>query len=245
MTAALNVDNLVKCFGGLVATNKVSFDVADGESLGLIGPNGAGKTTLFSLIMGEHRVDSGHIKLQGNDITNKPVYARIAAGVSRTYQVPRPFSDMNVGENIRVGLMPDSLWKMVMEPANPQRELELALSVGLTEEDVYRHPSELAMGNLRKLELARTLATNPRVLLLDEVFAGLTASEIEQITDLLNCKREEGLTYVIVSHDLPSLKPLVDRVIAINQGTVIAEGGFDEVMQSSEVRSAYLGEEVH
>ncbi len=237
----LDVSKLVKRFGGLLATNNVSFSVEEGESLGLIGPNGAGKTTLFSLIMGEHQVNSGTITMAGKDITRLPTHARIGAGVARTYQVPRPFADMNVAENIRVGLMPDNIWQMISKPADPIREVELALSVGLSEDDVLRHPSELAMGNLRKLELARTLATSPRVLLLDEVFAGLTAAEIEQITDLLNAKRREGLTYVIVSHDLPSLKPLVDRVVAINQGAAIAEGSFDEVMAASEVRSAYLG----
>jgi len=242
MSSILSLQNVVKRFGGLVATKDVSLDVEEGESLGLIGPNGAGKTTLFSLIMGEHAVTSGRIMLNNANITKLPTHSRIAAGVSRTYQVPRPFADMNVGENIRVGLMPDSLWHMIKTPPNPERELELALSVGLEEADVYRHPSQLPMGNLRKLELARTLATDPKLLLLDEVFAGLTAGEIEQITELLNDLRKEGLTYIIVSHDLPSLKPLVDRVVAINHGATIASGSFDDVLANERVRSAYLGE---
>jgi len=241
MSPILRLEHVKKRFGGLLATNDVSFAVSAGESLGLIGPNGAGKTTLFSLIMGEHRLDSGNIFLNGTKLQALPTHKRITAGIARTYQVPRPFADMNVGENIRVGLMPDNIWQMIRQPAAPERELEIALSVGLSEADVFRRPSELAMGNLRKLELARCLATSPQVLLLDEVFAGLTAGEIEQITELLNEKRKTGLTYVIVSHDLPSLKPLVDRVIAINQGQVIAQGSFDDVMASSQVRSAYLG----
>jgi len=242
MSSILSLQNVVKRFGGLVATNDISLAVEAGESVGLIGPNGAGKTTLFSLIMGEHPLTSGRILINNTDITRKPTHARIAAGVARTYQVPRPFADMTVGENIRVGLMPDKLTTMIKHPPSPERELELALSVGLEEADVHRHPSLLPMGNLRKLELARTLATNPKVLLLDEVFAGLTAGEIEQITELLNRLRSDGLTYVIVSHDLPSLKPLVDRVVAINRGSTIATGSFDEVLANEQVRTAYLGE---
>jgi len=242
VSSILSLQNLVKRFGGLVATNDVSLDVKQGESVGLIGPNGAGKTTLFSLIMGEHPVTAGKVLLNRRDITSLPTHARVIAGIARTYQVPRPFSDMNVGENIRVGLMPDSLREMIRTPPDRNRELELARSVGLNDDDLHRHPSQLPMGNLRKLELARTLATNPQVVLLDEVFAGLTAGEIEQITALLNQLRSDGLTFVIVSHDLPSLRPLVDRVVAINHGSSIAEGSFDEVLANEQVRSAYLGE---
>jgi len=242
MSPILSVQNLVKRFGGLLATNDVSLAVKRGESLGLIGPNGAGKTTLFSLIMGEHPVNAGKVILNNRELTRLPTHKRIAAGIARTYQVPRPFGDINVGENIRVGLMPDSLIKMICKPADRARELELALSVGLQVDDLHRHPSQLPMGNLRKLELARTLATDPQVVLLDEVFAGLTASEIEQITELIYQLRKDGLTFVIVSHDLPSLRPLVDRVVAMHHGSVIAEGEFDEVLANDQVRSSYLGE---
>jgi len=193
MSTILSLQNLVKRFGGLVATNNVSLEVKQGESVGLIGPNGAGKTTLFSLIMGEHPVSSGKVILNNKDITKLATHDRVSAGIARTYQVPRPFSDMNVGENIRVGLMPDNLLEMIGKPADPDRELALALSVGLDADDLLRHPSQLPMGNLRKLELARTLATDPQVVLLDEVFAGLTAGEIEQITVLLNRLREKGV----------------------------------------------------
>jgi len=242
MNTILSLQNLVKRFGGLLATNDVSLDVKQGESVGLIGPNGAGKTTLFSLIMGEHPVSAGKVVLNNKEITRLSTHDRVTAGIARTYQVPRPFSDMNVGENIRVGLMPNSLMEMIRKPPDRGRELEIALSVGLDADDLHRHPSELPMGNLRKLELARTLATDPEVVLLDEVFAGLTAGEIEQISELINQLRKDGLTFIIVSHDLPSLRPLVDRVVAIHHGSTIAEGSFDEVLADSQVRSAYLGE---
>ena len=238
----LRLDNVVKRFGGLVATDHMSFQVAPGESLGLIGPNGAGKTTIFSLIMGEHRPTSGSITLDGREISTLPTHRRIRLGVSRTYQVPRPFPEMTVAENIRVGLMPDRLSDMLFRRPDRDAERDLALSVGFTEQDLTRLPSELSMGDLRKLELARTLATGAKVLLLDEVFAGLTAGEIAQMSELIQAKRAEGLTFIIVSHDLKALEPLVDRTLAMAQGALIAEGPFAEVIAEPAVRAAYLGD---
>lgn len=238
----LEVDNMFKRFGGVVATNGLSFAVDAGESLALIGPNGAGKTTIFSLIMGEIRQNSGEIRLNGEEISALPTHQRIGRGISRTYQVPRPFADMSVGGNIRVGMMPNSLWQMLFKGPDPDAELAIARSVGFNDADLDRAPSELSMGDLRKLELARTLATNPKIMLLDEVFAGLTVSEIEQMSELLVEKRKEGLTYVIVSHDLRALEPLVDRAVAMTFGSAIAEGSYQQVMTDPEVRSAYLGQ---
>ncbi len=243
MSAKLEIRNLVKRFGGLVATNDVSFTVEPGQSIGLIGPNGAGKTTIFSQIMGEHQQSSGDILIDENEISRLSTPQRILAGVSRTYQVPRPFSDMSVAENIRVGLTPDSIWQMITRGPNPDRELELAESVGLAEEQLARLPSELSMGDLRKLEMARTLATAPRMMLLDEVFAGLTVNEIAVISKLVQSMRDDGMTFLIVSHDLKALEPLVDEAIAINQGQLIAEGSYSDVMADKAVRASYLGAE--
>jgi len=238
----LTLDNVVKRFGGLVATDQMSFEVAPGESVGLIGPNGAGKTTIFSLIMGEHRPNSGSISFDGREISALPTHARIARGISRTYQVPRPFAEMTVAENIRVGLTPDSLGAMLFGRSDPAAELDLARSVGFSADDLDRLPSELSMGDLRKLELARTLATGAKTILLDEVFAGLTAGEISQITDLINAKRADGLMLIIVSHDLKALEPLIDRTIAMAQGAKIAEGSFSKVIADPHVRASYLGD---
>ena len=201
MTKPLIIQNLVKRFGGLVATNDLSFQVEDGESLGLIGPNGAGKTTVFSQIMGELRQTSGSIQLFGDEISALSTPERIRRGVSRTYQVPRPFADMSVLENIRVGLMPDNIWQMITQGPNRDREIELALSVGFSESDLERTPAELSMGDLRKLEMARTMATGPRVMLLDEVFAGLTVGEIAQIADLVQ-QPIGAAVEVAASHDV-------------------------------------------
>lgn len=241
MSHPLEITNLVKRFGGLTATNDVSFHIEQGQSVGLIGPNGAGKTTIFSQVMGELRQTSGTIRLYGEDISALSTPARIRRGVSRTYQVPRPFGEMSVLENIRVGLMPDNIWQMITRGPNRDREVELALAVGFSEQDLHRSPAELSMGDLRKLEMARTMATDPSVMLLDEVFAGLTVGEIAQISTLVQQMRKDGMTFLIVSHDLRALEPLIDSAIAINQGSKIAQGPYDQVINDEAVRSSYLG----
>ncbi len=241
MSATLEISNLTKRFGGLVATNDMSFTVEPGESVGLIGPNGAGKTTIFSQVMGELRQNGGTISLDGQEISRLTTPQRIRSGVCRTYQVPRPFAEISVAENIRVGLMPDSIWSMITSAPNVDRELELALAVGLSADQLERLPSELSMGDLRKLEMARTLATDPRIVLLDEVFAGLTVNEIAVMSDLIQSMRSDGMTFLIVSHDLKALEPLIDRAIAINQGSMIADGPYAEVIKDEAVRASYLG----
>lgn len=239
---ALEISHLVKRFGGLTATNDMSFSVAEGQSVGLIGPNGAGKTTIFSQIMGEHIQNAGEIALFGDEISRLSTAKRIRRGVSRTYQVPRPFSEISVLENIRVGMMPDNIWQMITQGPDMDREVDIARSVGFSDADFHRTPGELSMGDLRKLEMARTLATEPRVMLLDEVFAGLTVAEIAQIAALIQKLHQEGMTFLIVSHDLKALEPLVDTAIAMNFGAKIAEGPFEEVMNNPDVRASYLGE---
>ena len=241
MTALLEAQGLRKSFGGLVATDDLSLRVEPGETLGLIGPNGAGKTTIFNLLMGELRADAGVVRMGGRDLGKLPVHARVQRGLVRTYQVPRPFAQMSVLQNIRVSMMRDNLFDMITRLAAHEAERELALGVGFDTRHFHQLPAQLAMGDLRKLELARTLATAPRVLLLDEVFAGLTVAEIARISDLLLAKRRAGLTYLIVSHDLRALEPLVDRVMVLCFGRVIADGGFAEVLRDKDVQAAYLG----
>ena len=242
MTDLLAVQDLSKTFGGLNAVKNLSFCGSEGETVGLIGPNGAGKTTIFNLIMNEFRPDSGEIFFKGEAISRYPTHERVKLGIARTYQVPRPFSEMTVGENIRVGMLPDNLWKMVTEETDEALEIEIGRSVGFDDHQIAQQPSELAMGDLRRLELARTLAIQPSLLLLDEVFAGLTLGEIEQISELLVERKKYGLTYVMVSHDLRSMAPLVDRVIAVSFGEIITEGTFDEVVNNKIVQEAYLGQ---
>ncbi len=242
MTLALEIKNLVKTFGGLTATDNLNFDIKEGRSVGLIGPNGAGKTTVFSQIMGELQQTSGQISLFGTDLGTLPTSKRIRLGVSRTYQIPRPFLELSVVENIRVGLMPNSIWSMIIKGPDHTKEEKLALEVGLAETDFEKPASELSMGDLRKLELARTIATGAKVLLLDEVFAGLTTGEIAQISSLIQDLRAKGFTLLIVSHDLPALEPLIDHVIAIERGRIIATGNFKDVVNDESVRASYLGQ---
>ena len=238
----LELREVTKRFGGLVAVDRLSVHVDEGESLGLIGPNGAGKTTAFAILMGEHRPDSGRVLFRGEDVTRVPTHRRVARGIARTWQVPRPFGEMTVLDNIRVGMMPDSVRRLVAERPPEGADWEIVRNVGFAEREAAMVPGQLSMGELRKLELARTLATGPRVLLLDEVFAGLTRGEIAQLSELLIAERSRGMTSIIVSHDLRSLAPLVDRVVVMSFGAVIAEGGFDEVLADPLVQEAYLGQ---
>jgi ABC-type branched-subunit amino acid transport system ATPase component len=242
MTAKLlELKSLTKKFGGIFAVYDLSFDVEEGESLGLIGPNGSGKTTTFNLVMSELKQDEGEIFFRGQEISGYPTHERVKMGISRTYQIPRPFSEMTVTENIRIGIMPDKLLRVLSMGAAGQRESKIGLSVGFNARQLAAHPYELSMGDLRRLELARTMATNPKLLLLDEVFAGLTAAEIAGLSKLLKAKQAEGLTFIIVSHDLKSLAPLVDRVVVVSFGQLIANGSFEEVIANKKVREAYLG----
>jgi ABC-type branched-subunit amino acid transport system ATPase component len=243
MTAKLlEFKSITKTFGGICALLNLSFHVDEGESLGLIGPNGAGKTTSFNLIMRELKQDKGEIYFKGHEISNFPTHERVKMGISRTYQIPRPFNEMTVTKNIRIGLMPDEILRVMNMNSDSKKEIDIAKNIGFSEKQRLVYPNELPMGDLRRLELARTIATNPKLLLLDEVFAGLTAGEITELSNLLKKKRvEDGLTYIIVSHDLKSLAPLVDRVVVVNFGEVIAEGAFEEVIADKHVKKAYLG----
>ena len=243
MTAPLlALREVTKRFGGLVAVDRLSVHVDEGESLGLIGPNGAGKTTVFGLLTGEQRPDEGRVFFRGEDVTRVPIHRRVARGIARTYQVPRPFGEMTVIDNIRVGMMPDSVRRLIAERPLEGADRALARVVGFGERAAAMYPGELSMGELRKLELARTLATGPEVLLLDEVFAGLTRGEIAQLSEFLLGERRRGMTSIIVSHDLRSLSPLVDRVVVMSFGALIAEGTFDEVLDNPLVQEAYLGQ---
>ena len=242
MAKLLEVQGITKRFGGLVAIDDLSFNLEKGEVLGLMGPNGSGKTTIFNIIMGDFPPDSGKVLLKGEDITNYPTYQRVKMGIARTYQVPRPFAELPIIEDIRVSTIPDSIRGSLSGEATHIEEVKkIAEDVGLKGR-LSMYPRELTMGDLRRVELAKALATNPKIVLLDEIFAGLTVAEIEEIDKLLRRKREqEGLDFIVVSHDLKALAPLVDRVVVIHFGQFIADGPFDKIVNDEKVKAAYFG----
>lgn len=242
MAKLFETQGLTKRFGGLTAVNDLTFHVGEGEVLGLMGPNGAGKTTVFSMIMGDYRPDLGRVLFGGKDITNLPTYQRVRMGIARTYQLPRPFREMTIFETVRVGSMAPSIITCLTGKGSAHETVvrKILEDVGLKGR-ISMYPGELTMGDLRRVELARALAANPRLLLLDEIFAGLTVAEISEIDELLRKKMKEGISFIVVSHDLKALAPLVDRVVVINFGQLIAEGSFDQIVRNEKVKAAYFG----
>jgi len=241
MARLLEVKGLTKRFGGLVAVDDLSFCVEEGEILGLMGPNGAGKTTAFNLIMGDYKPDAGEISFKGKNIGRLQTHQRVKLGIARTYQVPRPYHDLSVIEDIRISTVPDSITKCLRGQKEEIEEVrQIGESVGLKDR-LLKYPYELSLGDLRRVELAKAIATNPRIIMLDEIFAGLTVHEITEISTLLLKKREAGLVFIVVSHDLKALAPLVDRAVVIQFGHLIAEGSYEEIAHDEKVKKAYFG----
>jgi len=248
-SVALSVENVAKRFGGVIALNDVSFVLKVGECHALIGPNGAGKTTFFNVITGELSPDKGQIFLFGKDITHVSVQERVQLGLARTYQVVNLFEGLTVKESIVLGLR--KFWNSSFASItriSPIRlcvdeEVErLATQVGLVDRLASRVRA-LSHGDKRKLDIALALATKPRVLLLDEPTAGLTAAERANLGELLHRMLEEtDLSIVLVEHDVSFAFELSDRVTVLDHGTVIFEGSPDEVRNSEIVMKLYFGE---
>ncbi len=237
----LSVSNLTKRFGGLTAVDNVSFSVSDGEIIGLIGPNGAGKSTTFNLIMGDLEPTDGVITYSGEEIQHVPTHERVREGLGRTYQSPRHFEEFTVRENIAsCTLSNDLLLDTTTESGDTSVE-EILRRTGLSDQAAV-YPSKLTPAELRRLEIAKALATDPDVLLCDEVFAGITTEEARELADLIETLRDEGLTLLLIDHVMEVLMPLVDRAIVLNFGQKIAEGDSDEVVANDTVREVYLGE---
>ena len=237
----LRVDGLSKSFKGLRAVDDVSFQVAEGSILGVIGPNGAGKTTMFNLVTGALRPDSGRVHLDGKEITGYPPHKVTAAGMTRTFQLMRPFYSMTVLENVTVAVLAGGAAKRTARTA----AAELTERVGL---GPWRDaPTEgLPTAALKRLELARALAAKPRVLLLDEVLAGLVPAEREPVMDQLNRLRtDDGVTLVFVEHIMAAVMRLSDSVLVLDQGSVLTSGTPEAVTRDPRVIEAYLGEDPH
>jgi branched-chain amino acid transport system ATP-binding protein len=229
--------SVTRRFDGLVANDSIDLDVKRGEILGLIGPNGAGKSTLFNLIAGAFPVSFGVIEFDGRDITPLPAADRCDLGIARTYQVPRSFDSMSVVENVTVGAF-------VRYPGVLQaraKALDVLDYVGLAAH-ADASAADLTPPQKRRLEVARALATEPKLLLLDEVLTGLTPSEAAAGVDLIRKVRETGVTVVMVEHVMEVVMPLVDRAVVLHLGKVLAEGLPKEVVRDDRVIAAYLGD---
>jgi branched-chain amino acid transport system ATP-binding protein len=238
MSATILVaDRLSHRFGGVQAVNDVSFGLAEGEIVGLIGPNGAGKTTLFSIIAGSQAPTSGAITFEGRDFTGVKSFRAVHAGIARTHQITRPFLSMTVCENVEVGLR----FGRARHVRNAEKEIMQILElVGLRE--VARLPAvTLSVGHLKRLELARTLAARPRLLLCDEVCAGLTESEMQSILDLLRRIQSLGTTIIYVEHNLRAILATCQHVIVLNFGRKLAEGPPQQMWNNPAVIEAYIG----
>ena len=236
----LQVSGLGKRFGGVIAVKNMSFDLRAGEITGLIGPNGSGKSTVMSLIMGLTRANAGAIKLDGVDIAGWPAHRIARSGVSIVFQHSRPLQRQTVLENVKLALLPDSLLRLATEASAAERARAIAERVGLGGV-LHRHPWTLPFADLRRMELAKAVARDPKVVLIDEPFAGLTSAEIKVFSDLIRTLRDEGRAVLLVDHSVKSVAALADRVIAMYLGERIAEGSADEVMQNETVRRVYIG----
>jgi branched-chain amino acid transport system ATP-binding protein len=238
--AHLEVAGLTKRFGGLVAVKGMTLAVDAGKILGLIGPNGSGKSTVMKLIMGIERPDAGSVRINGVEVAGWPSHriARMGAGI--VFQHSRPLHRQTVLENIKLALLPDKLTRLIADPKTDDRARAIAERVGLSAV-LDRRPATLPFADLRKIEIAKAIARDPKVLLIDEPFAGLTPKETAAFSDLICELRDDGRAVLLVDHNVKSVARLVDRVIAMYVGERIAEGTADEVMRNETVRRVYLG----
>ncbi len=235
----VEVSGVGKAFRGVHALSDVDLSVAEGEILGVIGPNGAGKTTLFNVMSGALNPDTGRVRLAGDDVTGRAPDRIARAGMVRTFQLMRPFASMTVAQNVGLAAQHHRLSAKALR----EHALDVVDRVGLGPW-AHRTATDLPTAGLKRLELARALATRPKVLLLDEVLAGLVPAEREPVLDLLATLREqEGVTLVFIEHIMAAVMRLADRVLVLDQGRVLAVGSPAEVTSDPRVIDAYLGEE--
>ena len=245
--------NLGISFGGLRAVNGVNMDIEEGELYGLIGPNGAGKTTIFNLLTGVYKPDEGIIRLDGEDITGKKTIDINKAGIARTFQNIRLFKDMPVLDNVKVGLHNKHHYTTVegifrlpryrrVEKEMDEKAMELLSVFGLEKEAEYQ-AANLPYGKQRKLEIARALATEPKLILLDEPAAGMNPNETKELMETIQFVREKfKMTILLIEHDMKLVSGICEKLTVLNFGEVLAQGNTSEVLNNPDVITAYLGE---
>jgi branched-chain amino acid transport system ATP-binding protein len=239
VTAVLEVEGLGRRFGGLDAVKDVSFSLGEAETLGVIGPNGAGKSTLINLITGHIKPTAGRVAVEGRDVTGAKPWVIADARVARTFQIVKPFRDLTVGENVAIGSM------FGPERAGSTREAlaragEVLERVGLGDK-AEAHPGNLTVADARRLEFAKALAMRPRLLLLDEVMAGLRPGEIDGALDLIRSLNEEGITILVVEHVMKAIMSVSTSVLVMHEGAELVHGPPQEVVEDERVIEAYLG----
>jgi branched-chain amino acid transport system ATP-binding protein len=235
----LELSSLSKRYGALVVTDGISLDVAEGEIVGILGPNGAGKTTLFNLIAGTVKPDEGTVKFEGEDISKLGASDRCKRGISRSFQVPQPFNGMSVFENVLVGA------SFGHDPHDPEgRALQVLEQTGMKSK-ANMLAGGLTLLDRKRLEMARALAANPKLLLLDEIAGGLTESECVSLLASIKEVHGAGVTIVWIEHVVHALLSVAQRLVVVNFGKLIADGAPRDVMTSREVKSVYLGEETN
>src|SRR5215469_13443220 len=244
MTAQLlDVDRLSKRFGGFVALDEIDLAVTAGERVGLIGPNGSGKSTLVNCVCGTLVNEAGAVRFEGRDLAGHSAHQRTRLGLARTFQLPRPFASMTVAGNLRVPLLytVNTRHRPLTEADIAKRCEELLTLVGLAHRS--RHlPRDLTQVDMRKLELARAMATEPKLLIADEAMAGLSNSEVNDIVALLIRLNESGITVILIEHIMRAVMSFSHRLVVLVSGKKIADGRPDDVMRDAEVERAYLGQ---
>ena len=237
------VEKLTKKYGGLVALDSLTFQVDQGETVGVIGPNGAGKTTLFDLMTGFQHPTSGVVMLDGREITGQTPNQIVQRGMNRTFQIVRPFKDLTVLENVLVGLIQGKgrLTRKGGSADLRDQAMELLQLVGLTRTPLSL-TRNLSHGELKKLELARALSTFPDVLLVDEVFSGLSAQETQELSDALaRVKTSRNLTLLMVEHKVSKVVQMANRMLVLDHGKLLSQGTPQEILSDQKVLEAYLG----
>jgi branched-chain amino acid transport system ATP-binding protein len=236
----LQLQDVSKSFGALKVADAVTFDLREGEALGIIGPNGAGKSTMFNLIAGNLVADTGTIRFSGNDITRTPPMARCTAGIGRTFQIPQPFEKLTVFENLLVAA---AFGSGKREAEISDRCADILVNTGLV--DRANQPAgSLGLLQRKRLELARALATDPKILLLDEIAGGLTEAECHALVETISGVHRRGISIIWIEHVLHALNAVVERLLVLNFGKVIGIGEPQAIMASREVREIYLGIEI-